>query len=160
MESVHILGGINAFNDFLLVDVIRQGQLHNKTIQGFVLVEFTDLAQKHFFLHICGEQNLNLPYYAQLDFGDPGFLSFGHEVDLETASWYFPDDIIQGNVEPAVIQTGTPSEVYELSRICIEKGKKHQAGFILNAGCELPAKAPPYNVWMMRKAINYFGWYE
>ena len=70
------------------------------------------------------------------------------------------DDIIMGNVEPAVIQTGTPEEVYELSRICIEKGKKHRAGFILAPGCELAAKAPPYNVWMMRKAIDDFGWYE
>ena len=115
---------------------------------------------RHIYTHICGEQNLNLPYWAKLPMGDPGMVSFGHEVDLDDASRYFPNDIIIGNVEPAVIQTGTPAEVYELSRICIEKGKKHRAGFILAAGCELPAKAPPYNVWTMRKAINDFGWYE
>jgi uroporphyrinogen decarboxylase len=118
------------------------------------------LGVKHIFTHICGEQNLNLPYWAQIPMGDPGIVSFGHEVDLETASRYFPNDVIQGNVEPAVIQTGKPAEVYELSRVCIDKGKKHRAGFILNAGCELPAKAPPYNVWMMRKAIDDFGWYD
>jgi uroporphyrinogen decarboxylase len=65
-----------------------------------------------------------------------------------------------GNIEPAIIQSGTPQQVYELSRICIEKGKKIPGGFILAAGCELPPKAPPYNVWMMTKAINDFGWYE
>ena len=81
-------------------------------------------------------------------------------MDLETASRYFPNDIIQGNVEPAIIQTGTPEEVYELSRICIEKGKNHPGGFILSPGCEMPANAPSYKVWMMRKAINDFGWYE
>jgi uroporphyrinogen decarboxylase len=118
------------------------------------------LGMKHIFTHICGEQNLNLPYWAQLPMGDPGIVSVGHEVDLDTASKYFPNDIIMGNVEPAVIQTRTPEEVYELSRICIEKGKKHRAGFILAPGCEMPANAPPYNVWMMRKAINDFGWYE
>jgi uroporphyrinogen decarboxylase len=118
------------------------------------------LGVNHIFYHICGEQNLNLPYWAQVPMGDPGIVSFGHEVDLDIASRYFPNDIIMGNVEPAVIQTGTPEEVYELSRICIEKGKRHRAGFILAPGCELPAKAPPYNVWMMRKAINDFGWYE
>jgi uroporphyrinogen decarboxylase len=117
------------------------------------------LGVKHIFIHICGEQNRNLPYWAQVPMGDPGIVSFGHEVDLDKASEYFPNDIIQGNVEPAVIQTGTPEEVYELSRICIEKGRKHRAGFILAPGCELPAKAPPHNVWMMRKAINDFGWY-
>lgn len=115
---------------------------------------------KHIHTHICGEQNLNLPYWSQVPMGEPGIISFGHEVDLDTASRYFPNDIIMGNVEPTVIQEGTPEEVYELSRICIEKGKKHSGGFVLAPGCELPPKAPPYNVWMMRKAINDFGWYE
>jgi uroporphyrinogen decarboxylase len=118
------------------------------------------LGVKHIYTHVCGEQNLNLPYWAQIPMGDPGLVSFGHEVDLETASKYFPNDIIMGNVEPAIIQTGTPEEVYEHSRICIEKGRKHPGGFILGPGCELPPKAPPYNVWIMRKAINDFGWYD
>jgi uroporphyrinogen decarboxylase len=115
---------------------------------------------KHVNTHICGDQNLNLPYWTEMPLGDPGILSFGHEVDLETASKYFPDHIIVGNVDPSVIQTGRPEEVYELSRISIEKGKKHPGGFALAPGCELPPLAPPYNVWMMRKAINDFGWYE
>jgi len=115
---------------------------------------------KHINTHICGEQNLNLPYWAEIPMGNPGIISIGHEVDLDTASKYFPDHIIVGNVEPALIQTGKPEEVYELSRICIEKGKKHPGGFALAPGCELPPMAPPYNVWMMRKAINDFGWYE
>jgi len=115
---------------------------------------------KHINTHICGEQNLNLPYWAEIPMGDPGIVSVGHEVDLETASKVFPDHILVGNVEPAVIQTGTPEQVYELCRICIEKGKQHPGGFALAPGCELPPMAPPYNVWMMRKAINDFGWYE
>ena len=115
---------------------------------------------KHINTHICGEQNLNLPYWVQIPMGDPAIISFGHEVDLDAASKYFPNDIIMGNVEPAVIQAGTPEEVYELSRLCIESGKKHPGGFVLSPGCGLPPKAPPYNVWMMRKAINDFGWYE
>jgi uroporphyrinogen decarboxylase len=128
-----------------------QAEVHQKIL---------DMGIKHINIHVCGEQNLNLPYWAQIPRGEPGLLSFGHEVDLETASKYFPNDIIMGNVEPAIIQTGTPEEVYELSRICIEKGKKHPAGFVLSPGCELPPKSPPYNVWMMRKAINDFGWYD
>jgi uroporphyrinogen decarboxylase len=115
---------------------------------------------KSIFVHLCGEQNLNLPYWAQIPMGDPGLVSFGHEVDLDKASEYFPDDIIIGNVEPAIIQTGTPKEVYELSKRCIDKGKKHPAGFVLAPGCELPLNSPPYNVWIMRKAINDFGWYD
>jgi uroporphyrinogen decarboxylase len=82
------------------------------------------LGYKHIFCHICGEQNMNLPYWAQNPFGDPGFISFGHQVDLETATEYFPNDIIVGNLEPAIIQTGTPKEVYEAARKVIEKGKR------------------------------------
>jgi uroporphyrinogen decarboxylase len=115
---------------------------------------------KHTITHICGEQSLNLPYWAKLKMGEPAILSFGHEVDLDIASKYFPNDIIKGNVEPAVIQMGEPETVYELSRRCIEKGKKHPSGFILAPGCEMPPNTPPYNVWTMRKAINDFGWYE
>jgi len=115
---------------------------------------------KHILCHICGEQNMNLPYWAQVPMGDPGIASFGHEVDLDVAGKYFPNDIIMGNVEPAVIQTGTPAQVYELTRICIEKGRKHPGGFMLAPGCEMPPKAPPYNVWTMMKAVSDFGWYE
>jgi hypothetical protein len=43
-----------------------------------------------------------------------------------------------GNVEPAIIQTSTPEEVYEHRRICIEKGNKHPGGFVLSPGCEPP----------------------
>jgi uroporphyrinogen decarboxylase len=90
----------------------------------------------------------------------PSILSFGHEVDLDDASRYFPDDILFGNVEPAIIQSGPPEHVYQECVTCIEKGMKHPGGFILSNGCGLPPRAPAYNVWMMTKAVNDCGWYE
>jgi len=118
-----------------------------------------------FRFHICGEQNLNLPYLAEFassadGWPHPSILSFGHEVDLQDAARYFPDDIIMGNVEPVLFQTGSSEQVYEHCRRCIEKGKKIRGGFILSPGCVLPPKAPPYNIWMMTKAVNDFGWYD
>ena len=118
-----------------------------------------------FMFHMCGEQNLNMPYLggfaSSVDgWPHPSILSFGAEVNLKYAAECFPDDIIMGNIEPALIQTGTPQQVYEECRLCIEKGKKFRGGFILGPGCELPPKAPPYNVWMLTKAANDFGWYE
>ena len=96
------------------------------------------MALKRFWFHICGEQNLNLPHLADLSqWPHPSVLSFGHEVDLEVAGRYFPKDIIFGNIEPAIIQTGTPQQVYELSKIAIEKGTKVPGGFILGPGCHL-----------------------
>jgi uroporphyrinogen decarboxylase len=119
------------------------------------------LGIKRFGFHICGDQNLNLPLLAEAaPWKHPSVLSFGHEVDLDVAAQHFPEDIIYGNIEPAVIQTSTPDQVYELSRIAIEKGKKAPGGFILGPGCGLPVLAPPVNVYAMTKAINDFGWYD
>lgn len=116
---------------------------------------------RRFGFHICGDHNLNLPSLADLSpWEHPSILSFGHEVDLEQASKFFPKDIIYGNIDPSIIQTGTPRQVYELSKIAIGKGKKAFGGFILGPGCALEPSSPPYNVFTMTKAINDFGWYD
>lgn len=115
---------------------------------------------RRFCLHLCGNQSLNLPYLADVSPWDhPAILSFGHELDLETCGKYFPQDIIYGNIEPAIIQTATPQKVYELARETVEKGKKLPGGFILSAGCELPMASPAANVFAITKAVNDFGWY-
>ena len=118
------------------------------------------LGIRRFGLHICGEQNQNLPILAgAAPWSHPSVLSFGHEVDLETAASRFPDDIIFGNIEPAILQTGTPDQVYELCKAAIVKGKKAPGGFILGPGCGIPAFAPPVNLFAMTKAVNDFGFY-
>ena len=128
-------------------------------------VEYQDrmkaLGVKRFLWHICGDQNLNLPYLADLaSWRHPSILTFGHEVDLEAAGKFFPEDIILGNIEPAILQFGTPRQVYDLCKTAIEKGKKAPGGFILGPSCTLPPFAPPVNVFAMAKAVNDFGWYE
>jgi uroporphyrinogen decarboxylase len=129
-----------------------QKKLHDKILA---------MGIKHIFCHICGEQNLNLPYWVQIPMGDPGIVTFGHEVDLTTAIKYFGDKcIIAGNIEPAIIQNGTHEKVYELAIEAIEKAKYAPLGFILMPGCGLPPYSPPYNVFMMKKATNEFGWYD
>ena len=90
------------------------------------------------FMHICGDQNGNLPFWAQIPMGSPGILSFGHEVDLTNAAEYFPDDIIVGNLDPSIIQIGTPEEVYDASRLVIEKGKKYRQGLCLVPAVNCP----------------------
>ncbi len=109
--------------------------------------------------HLCGDQTKNYAFYPQVPLPPLSQISISHEVDLELAMETFPDYVIHGNVEPSLIQLGTPEQVYEASRIAIEKGKKHKRGFVLCPGCELPPSSPPYNVWMMSKAINDFGYY-
>ncbi len=116
---------------------------------------------KHILYHICGEQNANMPLWAQIPMGDPGMVTFGHQVKLTTAIEYFGDScIILGNVLPALIQTGTPQQVYEACRDCILEAKDAPRGFMLMPGCELPPMSPFFNVYMMKKAIEDFGYYE
>jgi uroporphyrinogen decarboxylase len=118
------------------------------------------LGYKTTYIHICGEHNKNLPYWAQIDFGDPGIIGIGHEVKLETAAAYFPDDIILGNLEPALVQTGNPAQVYEATRKIVEDGKKLPGGFVFSTGCDIPPKSPIENVKAMNQAVDDFGWYE
>jgi len=117
--------------------------------------------RRFFQCHICGEEELNLPYWAQVPMGEVGLVSFDHEVDLTKAIEYFGDTcIIAGNIDSTVLLSGTPRQVYELCRQAIEKAKYAPRGFMLAADCEVPPSTPPYNVYMMRKAIDDFGWYK
>lgn len=150
-------GTASASNQLISPKVFEQFVL---PYQKQLFVEVHAMGIKHIFSHICGEQNLNLPYWAQLDFGDPGIVTLGHEVDIETAAKYFPNDIIMGNIAPTIIQTGTQEEVYEATRKVIEQGRKCPGGFMLGPGCEMPPRAPADNVWAIMQAVSDFGWYE
>jgi len=138
-----------------------------KQFEEFALPYLSELHEKvlamgvkGIYCHICGEQNKNLPLWAQVPMGDRAMLSFGHEVDLVTAAQYFPDHIIAGNVNPQVIAKGSPQEVYKLTREALEKGKKCPGGYVLMGGCSIPHIAPPYNIYTMKKACDEFGWYD
>jgi uroporphyrinogen decarboxylase len=138
-----------------------------KIIEHFVLPymkefynEVHAMGFRHIFIHICGEQNANLPYWSQLNYGDPGIISIGHEVELEIAAKYFPNNIIMGNIEPAMLLTKNPEEVYQATKVVIEKGKKYPGGFMLAPGCEMAPRVPENNVWAMMQAVSDLGWYE
>ncbi|MBI4181199.1 MAG: hypothetical protein HY528_04635 [Chloroflexi bacterium] len=115
---------------------------------------------KHICQHICGDHNLNLPYWQQIPMGDPGIVSVANEIDLETAAKYFPKDIIEGNLDTTIIQNGTPEEVYQAARKVIEQGKSLANGFILRPACQIPPYASVENIMAITRALNDFGWYD
>ena len=117
------------------------------------------MGYKTIFCHICGEQNLNLPYWAEVPMGNPGIISIGYEIELETAAEYFPNDIIYGNLDPSILMVETPEGVYEATKRVVEKGKKLPTGFIFGPGCEMPPRTSPDNIRAMCQAVNDFGWY-
>jgi uroporphyrinogen decarboxylase len=136
------------FEEFVLPDVL-QGQAKLRTL-GYKTTQ----------VHICGEQNKNLPLYSMVDWGDPGIMGIGPEIELETAAKYFPGHIISGNIDPSMILTGTPGQIYEVTRDIVERGKKIERGFMFGPGCELPPRAPQENVRAMTQAVDDFGWYD
>jgi uroporphyrinogen decarboxylase len=122
--------------------------------------EVLEMGIGHILCHICGEQNQNLSAWAEVPMGPQGIVSIGSEVDISTAIQRFGDNcVIAGNIEPAILQSGTPREIYELCRQAIAKGKRAPRGYALMQGCEVPVNTPPYNLYMMKKAADDFGWY-
>ena len=119
------------------------------------------LGIRQFMLHLCGDQNLNLPIWAECKpWPHPSVLSFGHEVELTKAGEMFPEDIILGNIDPSFLLTGSPQQVYEHCRKMIEVGRNLPGGFILAPGCDISPHTPDANLDSMRQAINDFGVYE
>jgi uroporphyrinogen decarboxylase len=127
-------------------------ELHSKVLERGV---------QRIYIHICGEQNLNLPHWQTVKFGDPGMLSFGHEVELAKAAEMFPDQIICGNLDPQIVAKADPDVVYHESGRVIKEGMRVAPGrFLFMGGCDIPANAPAYNVYMMSRAVEDFGRYE
>lgn len=115
---------------------------------------------KHILYHICGEQNANMPYWAQIPMGEPGLASFGKEIDIDTAiKWLGNKAIIIGNISTQLLLTGPSDKIYDHCLIAIEKGKNAPHGFMLSSACEIPPATPGYHVYLMRKAVDDFGSY-
>jgi len=138
-----------------------------KQFKAFVLPYLVESSEKilkmgvkHILFHICGEQNLNLPLWAQVPMGDPGLCSFGEQTDIRKAIEFLGDEsIIIGNVDPKMLLTGSPAQIYDLCTDAIKKGKKAPHGFMLSSGCEVSPETPGYHVYMMQKAIQDVGGY-
>jgi uroporphyrinogen decarboxylase len=119
--------------------------------------EVLSMGASSIYCHICGDQNHLLDLWSRVPFGDPGMLSFGHEVDLLDAAQAFPGQIIAGNVDPQIIARGTPEQIDAVCKEAIEKGAQIEGGYVLMGGCELPPITPPYNIYLMSKAREKYG---
>ena len=123
--------------------------------------EILGLGVKHILCHICGEQNKNLPLWSQVPMGDPGIVSLGQQVSLADGIKYFgAKNIVAGNLDTSLVANGAANEVYEAAKKCILAGKDAPNGYILMTACETPSSTPPYNFYMLIKAIDDFGFYD
>jgi uroporphyrinogen decarboxylase len=126
-----------------------QKELHENILQTGI---------RHIYCHICGEQNKNLPLWRRIPMGNPGIVSFGHEVAIETAVKFFGRDcIFAGNIEPAVIHMGQPAEIHRLCMAALAQGSQAPRGYILMPGCGIPPNVPADNLLVIKKAAAEFG---
>lgn len=84
----------------------------------------------------------------------------GVDVDLSHLKQMVGDKVcVLGNVDPlSVMVQGTPKEVKEESKKCIEKAARG-GGFILSAGGSLSLETPPENMHAMVAAAEKYGRY-
>jgi len=121
---------------------------------------FLKMGYKHLYAHICGEHNANMEYWAQIPMGDPGIISIAQEIELDVCAKCYPKDIILGNIDPAILQTGTADECYQVTKKNVEDGMKIKGGYIFSPGCEMPPFAPVENIKAMTQAVIDHGWYD
>jgi uroporphyrinogen decarboxylase len=127
---------------------------HQKKLHEKILA----LGVKHILCHICGEQNRNLPYWSQVPMGNPGIVSIGNQVSIKSAVDHFGDKcVIAGNLATELVGQGAAQEVYDAAIECIKEGRKAPRGFILMTACETPPLTPPYNFYMINKAVRDWG---
>ncbi len=149
---------------YLAAPTASNQMLSPKFFETFVLPYQKELHEeilhtgiRHIYCHICGEHNRNLPLWQQIPMGDPGVVSFGHEVSIETAVEFFGRDcIIAGNIEPAVIHMGEPNEIYRLCMDALTQGSRAPRGHILMPGCGISPGVPIENLLMLKKAARDF----
>ncbi len=106
-------------------------------------------------LHICGETEWL--WDGMIETG-AGAMSID-QVDLAKAvAALGPHTCIIGNVRPAeTMLNGTPADVEEEAKACIEIGREAPKGFILATGCETPLNSPPENVMALMDAARRYG---
>ncbi|MEM2123416.1 MAG: uroporphyrinogen decarboxylase family protein [Candidatus Bathyarchaeia archaeon] len=109
-----------------------------------------------FLLHICGDASLIIDLMVATG---TRFLEVDTPVDLAEIREKYGNKVgIRGNVNTALLLSGTPGEVEEAAKQCIIKAAKG-GGFILGSGCEVPRNTPQANLKAMVKAAIKHGTY-
>jgi uroporphyrinogen decarboxylase len=116
--------------------------------------QILELGVNGLICHLCGDQSRCLPLWAEVPMGPRGVVSLGSEVDLHSASETLGHVGLMGNVDPELLRTGSPGRVHAATLDCLERGRRHPAGFILAPGCDLQSELPEANLRAMISAAE------
>lgn len=109
-------------------------------------------------IHICGDTTRILKHLTVYD-------RCGFELDYKTdavqaKSVVGSRHVLFGNIDPSgVLARGTPDEVCSQTRQLISVWKPH-GGFVLNAGCAIPASTPAENLRAFIQTARQDGRYD
>ncbi len=109
-------------------------------------------------LHMCGRSDHLLEIFRD-DLKIDEFQGFGYQVNLDRVAEIMGGRVVLiGNVNPMLIQSGTPDDVRAATRNVIEKLKDFR-GLIIQDGSNIPPDAPLENVNAMMEAAERYGRY-
>lgn len=111
--------------------------------------------------HLCGDHGKDWPLHADLPSTPPSIMHVAYDglkpADLTKVSEKFGDKfILLGNMDTALMQRGTPNQVYEESKRMVIKYKPIPR-YLHGLACECPPFAPPANVMAFMKAAKDHG---
>ena len=110
-------------------------------------------------LHMCGRSDHLLEIFRD-DLKIDEFQGFGYQVNLDRVAEVMGGRVVLiGNVNPMLIQSGTPDDVRAATRSVIEK-LKDTRGLIIQDGSNIPPDAPLENVNAMMEAAELYGRYD
>ncbi len=95
-------------------------------------------------LHICGQTTKILD---QMYSTGASAISIDNVVDLAIATDKSQRKAaVIGNVDTSLMLTGTPADVLQEGRRCIERANTASGGHVLSTGCDMPLETPIENI--------------
>lgn len=157
LDMIMLLGAYPFISDPLASCSVISPQMYREFAapREKVLIDYIHRNGPDAMLHICGDTEPILE-----DIADTGTMMFSFEkVDINVVRRRIGNRVrLVGNIDPEeIMHLGSPQQVKETVRICIEKGKKSPKGFILATGCEIPYDTPIENLEAFMAAGKEYG---
>jgi uroporphyrinogen decarboxylase len=160
--AMMVIGGVLANSDLLAPAKVKEFGLdyHIRLVKK----AFKGGAGPQLWYHLCGNHSKDymiwkdevMSPFTVMHIGYMGKESFPVKTAKEL---YGNRATIMSSVDTKVMYRGTPREIYDISKQMILDGKDSPRGFVHGCACEVPAYAPPANIYAMVKAAREWGKY-
>lgn len=114
------------------------------------------------FYHLCGDHKNDWDLHKDMPMTPATIMHVAYEgkepMDINKVMDVFGKKcVILGNTDTALMQLGTPAEVYDNVKEQVLAAKESPKGFIAGNACEVPPFAPPANVYAFVQAVKDHG---